>query len=1234
MERKLIQMIVIVLLSVLALLQEPLIAYASNEKNDEVKNGELIIKGVSSEDNKQQAEEEIIKEIEVGNAVMLMSDTNNIVPTSSRNRVAKTVILEQGEKVYYMNWSTNYFYIDGKLAYCIEPSKATPAKGDYAAMILENNQLLSKALFYLVGGPGYTSELEQRFFPNSVGDFSTNYCMSHIVLSYIYDDCSAAGDAFTGVTQVGINDAIRITNEIKALPEPPIADLEIIPARQESTYVESDDLQRTGTFKLTGDNRNYLNIPLPSGVTIHNQTTGRSATGSMQVKGGDSFYFTASTDITGTWNRSSLYGTITNEYKALIINQGGSDQTIGGWSYTIGEGIAPVSFSVKWLDYGEIKLRKISSDPLATEDGVDDNFYTLKGAVYEVIDKNGKVVDSITTDEKGLGSSKKLPYGRYTIKEKISSVGFLVDVTEHKTLLNTNSVEVTSKEEAQYGKIQLQKVDSETQKNESQGAATLEKAIYEIYNSVGTLVETLTTNNKGEALSGKLPLGNYTVREKVSSVGYLIDETVYQVKIESTNRTASIFTQRVTSKEDIIRGDVEIVKFRESKDAEEEIKTPLAGIQFTFTSKTTGEVVRTITTDKNGYATTIAKEYPRGGLVYDTYIVKEVKESVPAGVKAIEPFEVTISKESETHYFIVEDKIILSPLMVVKKDSTTGEVIAIAGTQFRILDSNKEPITMTTYYPNKVVHEIFKTDDEGKFTLPEKLEYGTYYLEEVLAPKGYLRGELLKITIEDGHLWEEPFVVEYENMPAMGKIFIHKTDAETKGNIEGAEFTITAKEDIVTGDGTIRLKKGEVADVVVSDRNGVVTSKDLFLGVYEIEETKVVAGYIKPLEVTTVKLEYENQEIAVVKEVVEVVNEPTKIKLLKVKMGEPQTPLAGVEFAFWNKEEIEGMEKEILVTDENGEIILQYLRPGTYYFQEVSTLTGYLLNDMLHEVVIDEQGLANGERVGELVIENDYTKIEISKQDITGEVELEGAKMQLRNGEDEVIREWVSGKEPYLITELEPDTYTLCETIAPMGYLIANEIVFEVLETGETQKVVMKDDVPMGRVLIHKVDEETRKALAGVEYELLDQDGKVLEKLITDESGKAISQLYPIGIYKEGVFVESLKYSLLETKALEGYELDKTIYEVVFEYVDGETPIIEVGFELTNRLVPEEPEEPTKPEEPTTPSEPSTPKRDNPGTSQTSAPKTGDNTQTVILIVLCIVAGTVAATLLYKKKKK
>lgn len=102
--------------------------------------------------------------------------------------------------------------------------------------------------------------------------------------------------------------------------------------------------------------------------------------------------------------------------------------------------------------------------------------------------------------------------------------------------------------------------------------------------------------------------------------------------------------------------------------------------------------------------------------------------------------------------------------------------------EFRLLDADKKPITMTTHYPSEVVHKTFKTDENGQFTFPEKLKYGVYYLEEVNAPEGYLKGELLQFEVKEGAVWNQPLVVKYFDKNAMGKIQIKKIDAETKRN--------------------------------------------------------------------------------------------------------------------------------------------------------------------------------------------------------------------------------------------------------------------------------------------------------------------------------------------------------------------------------------------------------------------------------------------------------------------
>lgn len=586
----------------------------------------------------------------------------------------------------------------------------------------------------------------------------------------------------------------------------------------------------------------------------------------------------------------------------------------------------------------------------------------------------------------GPTGNEMLPSGTITIQEIQAPEGYLVnDEMFVKQITPGNTVGVstynypTIPETPQKIQIELEKVDSETKDGIAQGAGTLDKAEYEVRDAENNVVDTLVTDKKGHAISKELPLGVYTVKESKASAGYLVDSKTYTVDASDPGDTTSrVIKYKVTSGEDIIRGDVEIIKFYENIDEDNDTLQGIEGVEFTFTSKTTGKVVKTIVTDKVGFATTASPDQPRGSLVFDTYIVTETK--YPAGVKPIEPFEVTISEEGVTLKGIYkEDKLIVSPVAVVKKDKTTGNIIPVANTEFRLLDENKKPVTMTTHYPETNVYETFKTNEKGQFTFPEKLKYGTYYLEEVQAPEGYVKGGLLEFKVTDGATWENPLVIEYDDEPVMGKIRIEKADAETGDMLSGAEFDIVAAEDIVTPDGTVRLQKGDVADHVTT-KKGIAESKELYLGSYEIVETKQPQGYILSHQKYPVTIAYKDQVTPVVVQPVNVTNPPAKVRIKKVD-SESGKALPGVEFKIWNKamdtDDVDpGITADMLYkTDENGLIEIGYLSPGTYCVQETKSLYGYAPDDTVHEFTVSEDGRIDGKEIGEITITN--TPIEI-----------------------------------------------------------------------------------------------------------------------------------------------------------------------------------------------------------------------------------------------------------------
>ena len=782
---------------------------------------------------------------------------------------------------------------------------------------------------------------------------------------------------------------------------------------------------------------------------------------------------------------------------------------------------------------------------------------------------------------KTASGESMLPLGIVTIRECKAPNGYLLNETLYVRKIQedgTDQETVTGEQvpvvpnTPQKIQIEIQKVDSETDQGEAQGAAALKGAEYEVRDQAGNVVETLITDKKGYAKTKELPLGNYTVKETKASNGYLLDEKEYPIKGEAKDEENRVFLYKTKSKETVIRGDVELIKLRENENEDEDTLHGLEGVEFTFTSKTTGKTVAKIVTDKNGYATTASKEHPRGSLPFDTYLVEETKH--PEGLKPIEPFEVTIQEEDIVWKGIYkEDKLIVSPITVVKMDASTGKKIPIKGVEFRLLDADKKPITMTTHYPSEVVHKTFKTDENGQFTFPEKLKYGVYYLEEVNAPEGYLKGELLQFEVKEGAVWNQPLVVKYFDKNAMGKIQIKKIDAETKEKLSGAVFEVRASEDIVTPDQTVRIKKGEVAETLIVGEDGTALSKELYIGKYEIQETKQPDGYVLDPKCYEVEIKYQDQNTPVVLTEISIPNEPTKVRLVKSEKGS-ETPLSGVTFHFWKKGEEN--EKREVTTEKDGTILLEQLLPGTYCFQEIRTLPGYILDPAVYEVVVEADGTINGEKEEILNVENDYTKVEFTKHDRASGKVLEGGRYQITDLSGNVVDEWKGKTTPHLTEKLLPGTeYIFKEIEAPSGYLVAEDVRFTVSNTEEIQKVRMEDENAMGKIRIVKTDRSTKERLNGAVFEI-----HAAEDIITPDGTVQLKKGELADTITTGIEIEDMKekgagiacskelffgkYVITEKKPPVGYVLDQQSYPIDLMYEDQDTPVVLKTLHLKN----------------------------------------------------------------------
>ena len=877
---------------------------------------------------------------------------------------------------------------------------------------------------------------------------------------------------------------------------------------------------------------------------------------------------------------------------------------------------------------GSLELIKSSANQTITNGN---GCYSLKGAVYGLY-QNGIEIARKTTDVNGYAKFENVTAGNYDLKEITPPKGYALDKTTYPVTINssqTTRLDVKDYPQSDLVSILLGKVDKDTTQNMPQGSASLEGAEFTIkYYAVHSDEDpaesgkkpirtwVLKTNKDGKTamvdslkVSGDeffktsqgyntLPLGTITIQETKAPKGYLLNEKVFVRQITSKGTTEGVETYNMpTIEEEVIHGDIQLVKYGENNDepgdSGADIKKPLKDIKFHLTSKTNGDVY-TIITDENGFAST--KQFgnsDRGNLPFDTYTVTE--ESPYPEYDIIAPFEVTVDEEGRTYSYILRNDTVDAPLAVQKVDKETGKVIPIAGAQFQILDENKKPITMKVSYPTPMELDTFETDANGSFTLPEKLEYGSYYLHEVKAPEGYLLGLAdIPFVVDQEFDWENPLSITYPDAPAKGKIRVTKTDKETDKPIpSGAEFTVTAAEDIITPDGTIRTEKGTVVATLTTDEKGKAETEALYLGKYVVKETKAPNGYLLNPKEFAVTLEYENQETEIVYGDVTVPDELAKGKIRITKTdAETGSGLSGAEFEIRAKEDIvtpdgtvkvkAGTVVDTIITSNKGTAETKELYLGKYEVQETKAPEGYLLNTQKYSVELTYADQETKIVYGDVTVPDELAKgkIRITKTDAeTDKVIPSGAEFTVTAAEDIVAPDGtVKIKKGTVVATLTTDEkgkaetdklylgkYVVKETKAPEGYLL-NEKEFEVTLTYKDQTteiiygdVTVPDQPAKGKIRVTKTDAETDKVIpSGAEFTVTaaedittpdgtirTEKGTVVATLTTDEKGKAETDKLYLG-----------KYVVKETKAPEGYLLNEKEFEVTLAYKDQTTEIV------------------------------------------------------------------------------
>ena len=903
----------------------------------------------------------------------------------------------------------------------------------------------------------------------------------------------------------------------------------------------------------------------------------------------------------------------------------------------------PQTWRVLLDDEFEAKLKIIKKDDETKQPVLVPN---TEFKVYDL--DNGKYVEQVTTyphttvhksyftNEEGyLILPENLQPGNYRIEEVTAPDGYTLNTGYVEIKVDSNTayqvdgvskdaiIEVAYENHPAKGELVIHKdgeVLSGFDKDFYYEAADLAGAVFKVYATEdiytadhqtgesgnrnleyasGALVATVTTDGEGKAVIEDLPLGKYRIEEVTAPEGYVLNASSKEVEFVYEGQDTPVITETAEFTNDRQKVSITV----EKQDAEN--GAVVAGAEFGLynaedivsgdkTLVTADTLLETVTSDEKGQAA-FTLDLPLG-----KYYVKEL--AAPAGfVSSDEILAFDASYQGQ-------DIPVVKLESVKKNEPTTVDIttgVELSGASLSVID--KDGNTVDSWVSVKDEPHVMKRLTAGE----------TYTLRESFAPFGYLKTTNITFTVEDT---AEIQKVEMKDEVPTATLIVNKKgeflDSVTlvsqvkgvvehifnyiTGNLTDVTFEIYAAEDIKAADGVSEdhYKKDELVETVTTDEMGIAKVENLPVGKYYVVEVSTAYGYVLDGEPRYVDLTYRDQDTPVVVYDEDWQNNRQRavVSVLK-KEKDSDRVLEGAIFGLYTKEDILSASGKVLIeadtvielksTDAEGKITFVADLPvdGKYYVKEFYAPAGFATTDEVKEFTFEYQGGDTAEVSYAFTFEDEPTTVEVTKSDLTTGEELPGAKLQVVDESGKIVDEWVSEKEPHVIKELAVGkTYTLVETKPADGYVTAERVEFTIEDTVEIQKVKMEDDVT--KVEISKTDITGKKELPGAKLTILDSEGKVVESWVSSDKPHYIEKL-PIGTY-----------TLCEEQAPDGYLVAE---DITFEVKDTS--------EIQKVIMKDE----AKP---------------------TDVPKTGDETNLWIPVILMLLSAAGLAGFAVSRRKK
>ena len=837
-----------------------------------------------------------------------------------------------------------------------------------------------------------------------------------------------------------------------------------------------------------------------------------------------------------------------------------------------------------------------------------------------VIYPKDTLIQKVTTDEKGEAILNDLPLGTYRVVETKAPTGFVINSDSQEITFLYKDQNTSVVEETMEFSNKRQKVELKVVKEDVETGKKLEGAEFGIYNNndiysgdkvivkADTLLQKVKSDKNGLAqITLDLPLGKYYVKELQAPDGYVSSDEILEFDASYQGQDVKVIKLKATKKNQPTT--VEITK------ADLTTGVELDGASLIILNKK-GEVVDSWISEKD-------KPHVIKGLkVGEAYTLRE--QIAPYGYLRTTDITFKISDTAEVQKVKMEDDVPIARLLVNKKGEflddvtlldnakgmvehffsyVTGSLMDVSFNVYAAEDIKAADGVSENYYTKDQLIGTITTDGTGIAEL-DNLPLGKYYIIEKETSYGYVLDDeprYVDLTYRDQDTPVVTYSADWQNRRQKVQVNVLKKEKDSDKVLSGAIFGLFAAKDITSASGKVLIEKDTIIELKTTDESGWIHFiADLPIRAkYYLKEIYAPDGYVRATEAQEFTFEYQGDKTTQAVYEFTFENVQTSVELSKADLTDgKELPGASLQVL-----DSTGTVVEEWISTEEPHMIRGLLVGETYILVETKPADGYTTAESIEFKVEDTAEVQKHQML------DDVTKVEISKTDMTDSKEVPGAKLTILDKDGKVVESWVSDKDPHMVEKLPVGTYTLREEQAPDGYLVAEEVSFEVKDTGEIQKVEMKDARPTGKLILKKTDAEDGSPFAGAEFELrIKKSGKVVATLVTDEEGVATSGDIPIATYKDGKMKKEIEYILVETKAPDGYVRSEKEESIVFTYQDDKTKEIEITKELTNERIPTG--------------------------DYVKSPKTGDDTNIWLPILLLVLSvGGIAGIFWYTKKK-